>query len=284
MKKNLLLAALLLWIINTQAQEHICKEVNGIAQYEAATQSKKITRTQLSQTLASSNFSVNYYRCEWTIDPAVNYISGKVTSYFTVSAASNALVFDLYHGLKVDSIFIRKQKLVFSQSSNETLTIQLPKTYRAGKKDSLSIYYQGVPLGSGFGSYVQTTHNETPVIWTLSEPYGARDWWPCRNGLDDKADSMDIYVTHPSQYKTSANGVLVNTLIKAGNTTTHYKHRYPIASYLVAFSVTNFSTFTDYVQLGNASLPVISYIYPEDSAVFHNDTYHMLDAMQLYNE
>ena len=28
------------------------------------------------------------------------------------------------------------------------------------------------------------------MIWTLSEPYGARDWWPSKDLNTDKADSV----------------------------------------------------------------------------------------------
>ncbi|MEI9957609.1 MAG: hypothetical protein WDM90_15230 [Ferruginibacter sp.] len=57
----------------------------------------------------------------------------------------------------------------------------------------------------------------TPVMWSLSEPYGARDWWPCKNWNDDKADSIDVFVTAPSQYTAASNGLLQSvTPIEAG--------------------------------------------------------------------
>ena len=38
---------------------------------------------------ASGNFNVNYYRCEWNVDPSIRYIAGKVTSYFKITSAAN---------------------------------------------------------------------------------------------------------------------------------------------------------------------------------------------------
>lgn len=283
MKGKLLFALSLLTTISLRAQQ-LCKDVNNIAGFERAAHTRLLNTDLSSLKQASGNYNVTYYKCEWNIDPAKYYISGKVTPYFTITTATDNIVFDLSTALKVDSVVVRKRKLSFSQGINETLTIQLPRAYKKGKKDSVAIYYKGVPVGSGFGSFIQSQHNGTPVLWTLSEPYGARDWWPCRNGLDDKADSIDIFVTHPAQYKTSSNGVLISALQSGVNVVTHYKHRYPIASYLVAITVTNFSVFTDYIQLGNVSLPVISYVYPEDSAAFHDNTHLMLDAMRLYNQ
>ena len=77
----------------------------------------------------------------------------------------------------------------------------------AGILDSVTIYYQGVPPNTGFGSFVTSVHAGVPGMWTLSEPYGSRDWWPCKNGLDDKADSIDVIITNPSQYTAASNGL-----------------------------------------------------------------------------
>ncbi len=271
---------LLLLTLQARSQNETNNDPNNIAKFERQARSKQFDR---AVTLASNNFTVHYYKCEWKVNPSRNFIRGKVTAHFIITASTNSLVFDLSHVLKVDSVYMRGKRLSFSQSTNETLSIQLPKTYLADNKDSLTIFYKGAPVGGGFGSFIQSEHNGTPVIWTLSEPYGAKDWWPCRNGLDDKADSIDIYVTHPSEYTVSSNGVFQSAVRNNKTTTTYYKHRYPIASYLVAIAVTDYSVFTDHVQLGDKSLPVISYVYPEDSATFHSNTYLMLRAMQLYN-
>ena len=281
MKKIVLFAAILAVTNKTRAQDNPCKPAELIAAAEKAAFQKRMQRPL--NTLASSNFTVNYYRCEWNINPAKNFISGTVTSYFITTQSTSSLTYDLANQLTVDSVRMRNKKLTISRGTNNTLTITLPSAYAAGRKDSISIYYQGVPPSGGFGSFVQTTHSGTPVIWTLSEPYGAKDWWPCRNGVDDKADSIDIYVTHPSKYKLSSNGLQVSRIIKGTDATTHYKHRYPVASYLVAIAVTNFATFTENVQLKKSLLPVITYVYPEDSAFFRNNNHFVLDAMKLYD-
>ena len=65
--------------------------------------------------------------------------------------------------------------------------------------------------------------------------------------------------------------------------TAHYKHRYPIASYLVAFAVTNYSTFSTSVQLGQKTLPLVYYVYPEDLSYFMANTQPVINAIKLYN-
>jgi aminopeptidase N len=275
------LSMLLLFCFGASAQESLCKNFTDIPAIERrAYETKQNFRVQ-SQ--ASSNFSIHYCRCIWKVDPAIRYIEGKVTSYFTALANTNSLTFDLTTQLTVDSVIFKTQKISFQQQANQTLALQLAATVNAQQKDSVTIYYHGVPDKTGFGSFIQQTHNNVPVIWTLSEPYGSKDWWPCRNGLDDKVDSIDIYIVHPSQYKSTANGLLQYEQTVANTTTTYYKHRYPIAAYLVAFSVTNFSVFNNTVQLGNISLPMISYIYPESLVDFQTNTPKVLAALQLYH-
>jgi hypothetical protein len=118
------------------------------------------------------------------------------------------------------------------------------------------------PSPPGLTAFYQFIHYGVPALWTLSEPYGAKDWWPCRNGVDDKADSIDIIISCPNSYRASSNGMLVNETDNGVTKTAFYKHRYPIASYLVAFAVTNYVVLNHSVQLGNVDLPMITYCYP----------------------
>jgi aminopeptidase N len=229
---------------------------------------------------------VDYYRCDWNINPAVRYISGSVTSYFTITTATSEIVYDLSKQLTVDSVRLHKKLLSFSQKVNNTVVIHFSTTLSAGKRDSVSVFYHGTPPDTGYfaQSFVQTTHgNNVPVLWTLSEPFAAMGGGPCRNGLDDKADSIDIYITHPSQYRASSNGLPVSEITTGGSVTSHYKHRYPIASYLVGIAVTNYSVDSRLIPIGSHNVPLIQYVYPEDLTTFQNNTFTVSQALQLYS-
>ncbi|MGI8583831.1 MAG: M1 family aminopeptidase [Chitinophagaceae bacterium] len=233
-------------------------------------------------TAASENFDVKYYRCEWEVDPALRYINGKVTIYFTIAAQTNSISLDLVSQLITDSVRQRNVLLNY-QHTNNVLQISFNNIIPLGRLDSVTIFYKGIPATTRFGSFIQSTHNGVPVIWTLSQPYGSRDCWPCKNGLNDKADSIDILVTHPAQYKAASNGLLQGETQKGLNTVTHWKHRYPIAPYLICFAVTNYSVFNNVVQLGNVNLPMQTYCYPENITLFQTNTPLVLNAMQFYH-
>lgn len=273
--------------IMTKAQTvpSYCKSVNDIAAMEKLISQRAIAGNVMENiTSASNNYDVKYYRCEWEVNPAIRYITGKVTMYFVVTTATNNIQLDLMNTLTVDSVKQRNQVLS-KLHNNNTLSIDFPAVINAGVLDSLAVFYKGVPANNGFGSFETTTHAGTPVMWSLSEPYGSRDWWPCKNGLDDKADSVDIIVTAPAQYKAAANGMLQNETLVSGGTKkqTYWKHRYPIASYLVCFAVTNFAVFNNSVLLGSTNLPMQTFCYPENLASFQNGTQNTLDAMQLFH-
>ena len=254
--------------------------INNISFFE----SKAFSRLQSAKnTVASNNFDVTYYRCVWQTDPAVRYISGSVTSYFLITADADNIVYDLSDSLVVDSVKQSNKLLTFSHQGN-ALEINFNSLIPSGKLDSVSIYYHGIPANSGFGSFINSVHDSVPVVWTLSEPYGARDWWPCKNGLDDKADSIDVYIIAPSQYTAASNGIMQSEIIKGGNKITHWKHRYPIATYLICMAVTNYAEFENHVQVGNVDLLMQTFCYPENLALFQQNTPLVLSTLQYYSK
>lgn len=224
--------------------------------------------TMQGYTVASSNFDVYHIQPEWTIDPAIAFIKGKVSFDFTITQTTNNITFDLLKSLVVDSVWYHGNKISFQQTIDDGVLVTFPQTLNKDQKDSVSLFYHGVPDASGLGSFYQGTQSGVPIVWTLSEPYGARDWWPCKNNLIDKADSIDIYITCPSVYQPSSNGLIISNDIVGPDRITHFKHRFPIASYLVALAVTNYVILNDTAMVGNVTIPLQSFSYPSGVGAF----------------
>jgi aminopeptidase N len=166
--------------------------------------------------------------------------------------------------LVVASVKKNNVNLTFSESGNNELIINLPTAQASGTSATIEITYSGVPPVNGFQAFSQNNHAGAPIVYTLSEPYGARDWWPCKQDLNDKVDSIDVYITAPSQYVAVSNGVEpAPPVVSGANKTTHFHHGYPIPAYLICMSVTNYQVYNQVSGTGANQFPVVNYLYPE---------------------
>jgi aminopeptidase N len=102
------------------------------------------------------------------------------------------------------------------------------------------------------------------MIWSLSEPYGARDWWPCKDTPTDKADSVNISLEVPTGLIAASNGKLVETEIIGNWTTYHWQERYPIATYLVSVAIHPYKVFYDWYKYSPTdSMRLEYYVFPD---------------------
>jgi aminopeptidase N len=213
----------------------------------------------------TNNYDIIYHRANWEAYPD-QYIY-KRSNYFLFQSKMDGMaqvVFDLSSQLQVDSVTQQGVKSTFT-FQNQMLTIQLSKTLAFNDIDSVTIFYQGAPVDDGFGSFATSQHGEgTPVLWTLSEPYGARDWWPCKQSLTDKIDSMDIFVKSNKEFKVGSNGKLIKETVAGDLKTTHWQTKSPIATYLVAIAITDYSVYSDTALVGDShAVEILNYAYPE---------------------
>lgn len=254
---------------------------DDISLIEQKANEKKLNTTRKG---AINNYDLKYHRCHWEVDPAVKYIKGNITSYFIPTTSSfTKIQFDLDTSITVDSVKYHNTLINFVQIPDHILEITFPSTLPINTLDSVSVYYQGIPANSGFGSFVQSTHSGTPVIWTLSEPFGAQDWWPCKQDLNDKIDSVDIIVTCPQAYRAASNGLLVNEITSGTNKIYHWKSRYKIATYLIAIAVTNYSVYSDSLFYTNDTLEILNYVYPENLSLAQSGTVETKRILQFFD-
>jgi len=263
-----------------QEHEHFCSQ-SKISHYE-----RNINfQNRGVNSLQSFAYDLNYHRLVFETDPGVRYIKGSVTSYFQPTSANfSEIGFEISAALTVDSVKMLDNSLAFN-IADEILTVTLDSEIPENQLDSITVYYQGIPTSSGFGSFETTSHNGVPVMWTLSEPYGTKEWWPCKQSLNDKIDSVDIFVISPNEYRAASNGVLVSETTEGDYKTAHWKHRHPIAAYLIAITVTNFVEYSDYALLAeNDSVQILNYVWPETLTQAQAATPNLIDVMQLFSD
>ncbi len=238
----------------------------------------------------TGNYDVKYHRFELEVDPAVYYIKGNVTTYFTPTTQTfNQIYFDFIDNMVIDSVKYHGSKLPHTHiifTSDIELLINLGSTVPSGQLDSLTIYYQGAPLPGGFGVFSTEENGCSPpdsVMWTLSEPYGSKHWWPCKETLNDKADSIDMIITTPAKYRAASNGVLVSESEVGSQKRYHWHHGYPIPAYLVAFAVADYAVYSELIDnpLGG-QIEVLNYVFPCDSAYAAGQTPKLDTIMKFF--
>lgn len=247
------------------------QEMFKIAEAEAKSAASKIHFRANPNT---SNYDITYHKLEFTVDPAVASITGKVATTFTAKEDLATVTFDLDDNMLVSSVTQNGNILAFSQNINDELIITLQNTLLENTATSVIITYSGNPTSNGFGSFEVSTHgaNLTPVLWTLSEPYGALGWWPCKQDLNDKVNEIDVFITAPEIYTSVSNGLEQSTVTNFGQKTTHFKHQYPIPAYLIAIAVTNYQTYSHTVPNNGNPFPIVNYVYPESLSSAQNST------------
>lgn len=234
------------------------------------------------------DYDVKYHRLSLEIDPRVKEMSGQVTTYLApILSDLSVISFDLTDSLVVDSVLLDNQKQRFSHSKN-VIRINLSRSFSKDILDSLTVYYHGDPTNNPQRSYERESgraNSTSPIIWTLSEPYGARDWWPCKQGLYDKIDSIDMLITVPIGNKAAGIGVLQSVAqINDSQHVYHWKHQYPIVTYLIATAVTDYVEFTDIVRFSNGdTLPILNYVFPESKPFMEEPVKQTIPIMLLFD-
>lgn len=206
------------------------------------------------------NYDLQYQRMDVSLDPSVYNISGSVTSHFKPNQSMSSIYFDLTNTLTVSQVQYHGNTLAFQQLPTKELKIDFQSALPANVLDSLTITYSGAPATT-YNAFSTGSQNTIPILSTLSEPYGAQDWFPTKQSMNDKIDRFDFKITTPSQYSVAANGKLMSeTALPGSQKLTFWRTMYPMASYLVALSITNFVKLND--TIGNPPFPFVNYIYP----------------------
>lgn len=258
--RNFIFLYILLSPFHVLSQVSPCKDAfEQIVQAEREHYKKLLAAPK---SLTGMNYDMKYQRLYWEVDPEVIFIKGSITTCFKPIVSDMAEIsFDMALPLICDSVVYHGLQLTPDHTGNE-LTIGLPGIIPAGQIDSITIHYHGIPPQNG--SFSRGSHGSDSILWTLSEPYGAMDWMPCKQALTDKIDSVDIFIRCPSQYRAASNGILISETVTGSGKLAHWKHRHPVATYLLALAVTNYAVYSDWAHYpGGDSVEILNYVYPE---------------------
>jgi aminopeptidase N len=264
MKKIFLLVALCILTTYLYAR-HACAD--NRVRYRALTTAKAAIASPLLD-----QYDVKYVKLDLSMSHLNTTISGNAITSAVVVSSMSKYVFELKDNLTIDSVKFNGTLMSVSNLATDVKAVTLASPLAPGAGFTAQVFYHGTPL-SGTGFFTQglvhaVLGTGTNITYSLSDPYLAKEWWPCKQSLLDKIDSADLWFTVPVVAKAGSNGRLAGTTIIGSNVRYEWKTRYPIEYYLICASV---APYIDHSQMlhfsGSAdSMPVQHFVY--DTATF----------------
>jgi aminopeptidase N len=238
------------------------------------------------------DYDVHFYFLDIQAENNTVSLSGKVTiGAFVTSDELDTFAFELIDQMTVDSVFVNNVKGSFARS-NDMGYIPLNPPSGLGDDISVTIWYHGTPPTGGFFSGISTDYSSQwakDVTWTLSEPYAAKDWWPTKQDLTDKADSAWIFITTSDINMAGSQGLLTHVVpVSGGKLRYEWKTSYPIDYYLISFAVADYQDYSiySYPSAGPDSLLIQNFIYDSPGCLnyYKNGMDQTAGFIELFSE
>ena len=265
MKTRLLLLLIILPLLITAQKSQILKDHY---ENEWQTFSEMVARSEMAN--PDTGIDVKFYHLALDININYPYLTGSTRILLEPAAETiDHFQLDLNRSLTVDSI--QGPVADFEQAGDDIL-IDLSQNFEPGEEIDITIHYQGAPqMAGGYKGMRYATHNgNEPVIATLSTPYLAHYWYPCKDGPGDKPDSVYVDVIVPDteisgvEVKGVSNGVLEDVQVVNGKKTFMWRHRYPIVTYYVMAAVSNYEIIEqDYAGIYGEQYPLEYFVFSE---------------------
>ncbi|MDW8345627.1 MAG: M1 family aminopeptidase [Bacteroidia bacterium] len=229
------------------------------------TENAKIT---YAQSPLVHQYDVKFYFLDLEVYNTSTTVSGNVTIKAKATVTMDTFVVELLSNMTVDSVKINGNIKSFIHADDHVYVL-LGTSIAAHTLFDAQIYYHGTPpnptgfFGGIFNRTSSTWGNQ--VTYTLSQPFNARVWFPCKQVLSDKADSCWVFITTNAAHKAGSNGILTNVAnLPGGKKRYEWKSKYPIAYYLISLSITGYVDYTIYakpVALAGDSIMIQNFIY-----------------------
>ena len=253
---------------------------------------KSASRWQAQNSTLNQNqekIDIKFYELNLDIDFNSSRIRGSVTVNGVIgNIYPDFIELDLYDNMTVDSILQNNIPILYLHE-NDMLKIPISDiTLDDENLFSLTIFYQGTPDHCGAGGFKFDEHQNIGHVWTLSEAYCARSWWPCKDDPSDKADSVNIIISVPIEpaYIVASNGLLSSTTINNNKKTYFWKERYPITTYLVSLAIYPYTKWVDqYVSpISSDTMLIEHYVFPDRYEASYPNYSLTKDMLSFFSE
>lgn len=277
--------------------------ISIFAQNESSVHCSKRTRFQNHQLKSASlseaqiaeteKYDVHFYSIDISMNNLQTDVAGTGEIHAIARENLDSALFELFQTMNVSQIRVNGNPITYSRNIS---AIKVPVNVLAGQSFVISVDYNGTPPTAATNPLggAGMTNDSSPswgndVTWSLSEPFSAYEWWPCKQSLTDKADSCAVKVTVPSTCKAGSNGVLEN-VVDLGNGTSRYewKHRHPIDYYLISVAVAEYVEYNVYANPAGAPNPILiqNFVYNNPATLpnFQSDIDETVDFLELFSD
>lgn len=229
------------------------------------TKSATLTETEISET---EKYDVHFYNLDLHMNNVSTYLDGSVEIHATANIDLDSALFELFESLLISEIKVNGLLVNYSRISNK---IRVPVNALAMSSFIIKVNYSGTPPtaqtnplgGSGLTAGSSPSWGNK-VVWSLSEPFSAYEWFAVKQSLTDKADSCAVAITVPDSCKAGSNGMLEQvTPLGNGFTRYQWRHKHPIDYYLISVAVAKYVEYNIFANPIGSTNPVLiqNYIY-----------------------
>ena len=218
------------------------------------------------------------YKIDLLMDPGAQFIEGFTEiSCEVVESLIDTLIFD-FEDMAIDSVLVDGVKTSYNHSGG-SLNVILPVPASAGETLLIYVAYNGYPQIHSTPFWGEGIFFLNSVIYSLQCPEGSRYWYPSWDKPFDKA-TIEMVFTVPDTLFLCSNGLLVDSTNTGNGWITYsWRHDYPTATYLQMFSASRYAQLKD----TTGTVPIIHYVYHEDSAKALEDFARIPEAIDYYS-
>jgi aminopeptidase N len=171
--------------------------------------------------------------------------------------------------------------------SGDLLTITLSPPLALGEEIEIEIGYDGNPsLATDEGMFF-SSYSDSPLYYSLSQPWSARTWWPCKDYPDDKA-TFEIYFSVPAGMFAASNGTYLGYTEEQrwgqDYRRYHWVESYPMPTYLASIAASDYVVLEDqFVHAPGETMQVTHYVFPTKVAQAEVDFDIAVPALEFYS-
>ncbi len=216
------------------------------------------------------------YTIDFRLFPELEYLEAVVEMTLAVQETLSVIDYHL-HAFIVDSVLLDGTAAAFSREG-DNLLVETGYTCLPGDELTLQTFYQGEPqLTPGMGNLGMHFGN---TIFTVSDPWGTRNWLACYDEPFDKA-LVSMRTVVPQPWVVATNGTLLG-VEELGDSLLAYEfeHLYPISTYLITLTASDYATWQEEVD----GVPLNYYVYPYHQSAAEEDFSAVPDMFLFYQE